>query len=123
MYEFDEQKSAGLLSKLLSEPSKNVVPTHPLMLVCSKYMHAFPWELILPAAPVVRCSILDDLLTAENQRVRILFNCLCSFSCDSFIHLTLAQGIKEVQEEDYCTSVLNRNHATELLLFFGRKVN
>ena len=70
MYEFDNERASQLLSKLLTDSSKELLAKHPLMILCSKYMHMFPWELILPLDPLVRCSVLGEHLEAEQQRVR-----------------------------------------------------
>lgn len=95
---FELQQIFAPLIEIIPHAEK---PDIPLSLICSKYMNAFPWELIFPDEQVIRFFSLDD---ASHSRISTM-NIQRKGSSKNVLYLGLiacyySQGFRHVQQQE-----------------------
>lgn len=110
-YGSSEERSAKIANRAPEampndQGSGGIVTRTPLSIICSKYMHAIPWELFLPTDTVLRYFALEDAAgrptrlamkhsTARKLRKKVNFSLLQCFYSQSFRNIQQQENIRK----------------------------
>lgn len=86
--------------------SGGIVSRTPLSLICSKYMHAIPWELFLPTDTILRYFALEDAAgrptrlamkhsTSRKLRKKVNFSMVQCFYSQSFRNIQQQEAVRK----------------------------
>lgn len=86
--------------------SGGIVSRTPLSIICSKYMHAIPWELFLPTDTILRYFALEDAAgrptrlamkhsTSRKLRKKVTFSMVQCFYSQSFRNIQQQEAVRK----------------------------